>query len=371
MRLAAFSSALGAAVLMICQGIALAVPSGQHVQSSPPAPDDAFAASRLFDLPEFDTAQIANQMSLRQIAAGSRFVNVPDAEIPPVMRLGAGQAKRAQIILDLSYLARQTNPGAPAFKSDAFILKLKTEFADGRKYVNYYEAEQAMRAAMSILNQHGTLDDKLFYDENSLKGMAWCTRDFLTKGKLREEHARGLDGIAGAFRRAYERESDLRANELSLWMGGISAREALLRMRRIDLVKRRVCDDSARHGALRSWARILGTACAKAAGPAMEDPDYVVAAASAGLAAGAATGLGIAVVPSALAGAFAGAVSAEVDLLYAESAHRRWARRQMERAGISQGKTAMKEAIPPSPGSLPREVLEGKLKWFSEIFSDD
>lgn len=61
-------------------------------------------------------------------------------------------------------MARKLNPASPASSSDAFILKLKTEYADGHKYVNYYEAEQAMHAAMSLLNNYGTLEDALFYD---------------------------------------------------------------------------------------------------------------------------------------------------------------------------------------------------------------
>ncbi len=153
MKLPAIAKAAAAALLLLWQ-CALAMPHGQH--HSGPSPNSGFSneTANLFVLPEYDTAQAANQASLQQIASSSRYVNVPDEDIPSVMRSGANQAKRARTILDLSYLARKLNPASPAFSSDAFILKLKTEYADGHKYVNYYEAEQSMRAAMSLLNNY-------------------------------------------------------------------------------------------------------------------------------------------------------------------------------------------------------------------------
>ncbi len=366
MRLPAFAAATAALLLWQC---ACAMPHAQH-QSPDPGAGGSYEASRLFELPEYDTAQIANQMSLQQIASGSRYLNVPNSDIPPIMRLGAGQAKRARIILDLSYLARQLNPRASAFHDDAFILKLKTEYADGHKYVNYYEAQQATRAAMSLLSNYGTIEDSLFYDQRSLKGMAWCTRDFLTRGKIREEHARGLDGVAGAFRRGFLREGVIRKAEIELWQGGISAREALAREHEADLLRNRVCDDLSKNRGFHIWARGAGEFCAQLIEPALDEPEYVLGATGAGAVAGFASGLGLASIASAAAGAMAGAAAAVADLWTADSERRGAARKQIELARERKADAGM-ESLSSAPASLPEEVLSSRMAKFRRLLSSE
>jgi len=115
MKLPAIAKAAAAALLLLWQ-CALAMPHGQH--HSGPSPNSGFSneTANLFVLPEYDTAQVANQASLQQIASSSRYVNVPDEDIPSAMRPGANQAKRARNILDLSYLGPQAQSCLPSLQ---------------------------------------------------------------------------------------------------------------------------------------------------------------------------------------------------------------------------------------------------------------
>ena len=370
MKLPAIAIAATAAALLLCQ-CALAMPHGQHHQGRP-AGGFSNETARLFDLPEYDTAQIANQTSLQQIASSSRYANVPDEEIPPDMRPGAEQARRARIILDLSYLARELDPAAPAFSSDAFILKLKTEYADGRKYVNYYEAEQAMRATMSLLNGYGTLEDALFYDPKAQKDLSWCTREFLKRGKLREERARGLDGIAGAFKRGFEYEQDVRLSELELWKGSLSPAEADALTRKAGLTRSRVCDGQGGPSRILILARAAGGFCASLADPASENLGYMAGATAAGALAGFASGAGIASVPSTAAGALAGAVSAVADAFAVDRARRSWAKERIKALRETRDESgASLQEKPADLQILPADAFFSKIAIARRLFSRD
>lgn len=146
MKLPAIAKAAAAALLLLWQ-CALALPHGQH--HSGPSPNSGFSneTANLFVLPEYDTAQVANQASLQQIASSSRYV-----------------------------------------------------------------------IAQQLRNPRGCA----FLRSTSPKGLSWCTREFLKRGKMREERSRGLDGIGGALRRGFYYEQSVRSSELELWNGRIS-----------------------------------------------------------------------------------------------------------------------------------------------------